>query len=217
MNSVKNKLIVYANFLMFAFVCISITSCSNKKKVEIKNKEGVVVESYFTDKKNPEIKIGLYNKYYDDGKILEVANFTNGKLNGERTLYYPSGKIMQVENYVDNKYEGKFTAYYEDGSLQQEGIYKDNMMNGLWKNYFTTPKNKVKEEITLKDNHVWGPYKEYYNNGNIYASGNKKEIMDDIDVFDGEVQIFDSTINNKLIRKLYFENGRQVAKEEITN
>ena len=96
-------------------------------------------------------------------------------------------------------------------------MYKDNMMNGIWKNYFKDQKNKVKEEITLKDNHINGLYKEYYPNGNIYASGNKKEIMEDLDVFDGEVQIFDSLVSNKLIRKLHFENGRQASKEEISN
>jgi antitoxin component YwqK of YwqJK toxin-antitoxin module len=75
----------------------------------------------------------------------------------------------------------------------------------------------VKEEITLVDNHVNGPYKEYYDNGNLLASGTKKEIMEDFDVFDGEVEIYDSLVNNKLIRKLQFENGRQVKKEEINN
>ena len=217
MDKVKVKLNVSTKWVILFFVLTTFTACSNKKKVEVKNKDGVVVESYFVDKKHPDVKVGIYNKYYDDGKILEVANYTNGKLNGLRTLYYPSGKIMQTENYADNKYEGKFAAYFEDGSFQQEGEYKDNMMNGIWKNYFTEPKNKVKEEITLKDNHVNGPYKEYYNNGNLFASGNKKEIMEDIDVFDGEVEIYDSLINNKLIRKLHFENGRQVSKEEINN
>lgn len=217
MDKIKVQLNVSTKWLIFFFVLTTFYACSNKKKVEVKNKDGVIVESYFIDKKKPDVKIGVYNKYYDDGKILEVSNYTDGKINGVRTLYYQSGKIMQIETYVDNKYDGKFTAYYEDGSLQQEGNYKDNMMNGLWKNYFTEPKNKVKEEITLKDNHILGPYKEYYPNGNIYASGNKKEIMDEIDVFDGEVLIFDSTVNNKLIRKLQFENGRQMSKEEVTN
>ncbi|HND83655.1 MAG TPA: hypothetical protein PKY54_09945, partial [Chitinophagales bacterium] len=107
------------------------TACSNKQKVEVKNAQGVVVESYFVDKKKPELKIGVYHKFYDDGKMLEESHFTDGKLNGKRTLYHPNGKIMQTENYVDNKYDGAFTIYYEDGSLQQEGTYKDNMMNGV--------------------------------------------------------------------------------------
>jgi antitoxin component YwqK of YwqJK toxin-antitoxin module len=122
---------------------------------------------------------------------------------------------MQEENYVDNKFEGLFKTYFDDGSIQQEGLYKDNMMTGIWKNYFQEPKNKVKEEITLKDNHISGMYKEYYPNGNIYAVGNKKEILDDMDVFDGEVTLFDSLENNKPIRKLIFENGKQISKEDI--
>lgn len=217
MNIVKDKLNVCVKFLMLFFVLTIFTACSNKKKIEVKNKQGVVIESYFVEKKHPELKTGVYNKFYDDGKILETAKYIDGKINGERTLYYQDGKIMQVENYVDNKFEGKFTAYNEDGSLQQEGNYKDNMMNGVWKNYFKEQKNKVKEEVTMKDNHIDGLYKEYYPNGNLYASGNKKEIMDDIDVYDGEVSIYDSLVSNKLIRKLHFENGKQISKEEITN
>ena len=67
----------------------------------------------------------------------------------------------------------------------------------------------------MKDDHVEGIYKEYYSNGNVHASGNKKEIMDGIDVFDGEVLIYDSLVNNKVIRKLHFENGKQISKEEV--
>lgn len=218
MDKVKVQLNVTTKFLFLLIVLTTFTACSNKKKVEVKNKEGIVVESYFVDKKNPDIKTGIYLKFYDDGKMLEEAHYTkDGKLNGKRTLYYPNGKIMQTENYADNKYEGPFTAYFEDGSLQQEGNYKDNMMDGVWKNYFSDPKNKIKEEISLKGNRINGPYKEYYKNGNLYVSGNKIEIMEDFDVFEGEVSVYDSVVNNKLIRKLHFENGRQVSKEEITN
>lgn len=216
MDKVKVQLNVTTKWLLLLFLLTTFTACNNKKRIEVKNKEGIVVESYFVDKKHQDIKVGVYHKFYDDGKLLEEAYYDDkGKLNGKRTLYYPNGKIMQTENYIDNKYEGAFTAYFEDGSQQQEGMYKDNMMNGVWKNYFPNSKNKIKEEITLKDNHINGPYKEFYDNGNLYASGNKIEIMEDLDVFDGEVAIYDSVVNNKLIRKLHFENGRQVSKEEI--
>ncbi len=215
MDKINLRLNVTTKWFLLLFVLTTFSSCSNKQKVEVKNKEGVVVESYFVDKKHPDLKIGVYHKFYDDGKMLEEARYEGGKLIGKRTLYYPSGKIMQSENYVNNKYDGPFVSYFENGNLQQEGTYKDNMMNGVWKNYFVAPKNKIKEEVTLVDNHVNGAYKEYYDNGNIQASGVKKEIMEDIDVFDGEVLIFDSLVNNKVIRKLHFENGKQVSKEEI--
>lgn len=215
MNHINLQLNVSTIPLIFVFVLTTFSACSNKQKVELKNKDGIVIESYFIDKKHPENKIGVYHKFYDDGKMLEEAHYIDGKLNGKRTLFHPNGKIMQTEHYTANKYDGAFAIYNEDGSLLQEGTYKDNMMNGVLKNYFKSPKNRVKEEITMRENRVDGPYKEYYSNGNLYASGNKKEIMEDIDVFEGEVQIFDSLVNNKLIRKLRFENGRQISKEEI--
>ncbi len=208
----KDKLNVRTILCMMIVVLITFTACSNKKKIEIKNNAGVVIESYTVDKNNPELKLGAYFKYYDNGKILETSFFKNGKLNGERKLYYESGKIMQTENYVDNKFEGAFKAFYEDGSLQQEGSYKDNMMNGLWKNYYKEPKNTLKNEMTLLENKINGPSKEYYTNGKLNATGNKLEIGDGIDVYDGAVEVYDSL--GILERIITYDKGRQISKEE---
>lgn len=215
MNKINDKLNVRIIRILCFFVLITcfFSACESKKKVEVKNNAGVVIESFFVDKKAPDVKIGVYNKYYDDGKILEVANYKDGKLNGERTLYYPDGKIMQKENYVDNKYEGKLTAYYEDGSLQQEGFYKDNMMNGVWKNYSKEYKNVLKDETTMKDNKIDGLYKEYYPNGKLFAEGNKIQLTEELDVFDGKVQVYDSLGNLEKI--LIYEKGKQINKEEV--
>ncbi len=215
MKLIKRKLNVYAKMLILFFVFISITSCNNKKKVEVKNKNGIVVESYFVNKKNPAEKVDVYNRYYDDGKIVEVANYKNGKLNGVRTLFHSNGNKMQEENYIDDKLEGKVTSYFEDGSLQQEAVYKDNSGNGVWKNYFKDQKNVVKEEITIVENKINGPFKEYYPNGKLYAKGKKIEINEGIDAFDsydGKVEVFDST--GTLEKILTFENGKQISKEE---
>ena len=182
--------------------------------MEIKNNAGVVTESYYVNKDYPNIKIGAYSKFYDDGKILETGMYNNGgKINGERRLYYESGKLMQTENYLDDQFEGKFISYYEDGSLQQEGSYKDNMMTGLWKNYYKDPKNVLKNEMTMQDNRVNGHSKEYYTNGKINAEGNKIEIGDGIDVYDGKVQVYDSSGNLQKI--ITYDKGRQVEKSVV--
>lgn len=212
MYEVKDKLNVSTKWMILLFVLITFTACSTKKKVEVMNKDGKVIESYFVEKKHPEIKTGLYQKYYDDGKLLETSTFVDGKLQGERTLYYPNGNIMQQEHYKDNTFEGKFTAYFENGSLQQEGNYKDNMMDGLWKNYSKENKNMLQNEITLKENKINGLYKEYYPNGKLYAEGNKIELFDDMDVYDGKVNVYDTLGNLEKI--ITFERGKQINKEE---
>lgn len=212
MNEVKDKLNVPIKWLMIFFVLITFTSCSNKKKVEIKNNNGVVIESYYVSKNDPQMKIGAYSKFYDNGKILETGIYKDGKLNGERKLYYESGKVMQTETYSDNKFEGPYKSYYDDGSMQQEGNYKDNMMSGLWKNYYKDPKNVLKNQLTMQENKINGPSKEYYTNGKINAEGNKVEIGDGIDVYDGKVQVYDSS--GTLEKIITYDKGRQISKEE---
>ncbi|MDB5228468.1 MAG: hypothetical protein JWN78_2661 [Bacteroidota bacterium] len=211
MNEVKDKLNVPIKWLFIFFVLINFTSCSNKKKIEIKNNSGVVIERYFISK-DDQAKTGAYSKFYDNGKILETGIYKDGKLNGERKLYYESGKVMQSETYADDKFDGPYKSYYDDGSIQQEGTYKDNMMSGLWKNYYKDPKNVLKNQLTMEENKIKGPSKEYYTNGKINAEGNKVEIGDGIDVYDGKVQVYDST--GTLEKIITYDKGRQIAKDE---
>ncbi len=213
MDKVKVELNVSTKWFILFFVLTTFVACSNKRKVEVKNAAGVVVESYFVDKNNPDIKIGTYSKFYDDGKIAEIITYSNGKQNGVHTLYYPSGKIMQQETIVDNKNDGKFVSYFEDGLVEQEGNYKDNKMDGLWKTYADGRKDVLKYEATFKDGQYNGIYKEYYPNGKLYAEGNKIQISEDLEVFDGKVQVYDSLGNPEKI--LTYDKGRQINKEEI--
>jgi len=189
------------------------SACESKKKVEVKNNAGVVIESYYVDKNKPDVKVGLYSKFYDDGKILETINYKDGKQNGERTSYFPSGKIMLKENIVNNVNEGIYIAYNEDGSINQEGTYKDNKMDGVWKTYFKGQKNVLQYEAIFKNGNYNGLYKEYYPNGKLFAEGNKIQLTEELDVFDGKVQVYDSLGNLEKI--LIYEKGKQINKEEV--
>lgn len=214
MNKIIDKLNVRINTVVLVFMLITFffSSCESKKKVENKNNAGVVIESYFVDKNNPDVKIGIYTKYYDDGKILETINYTDGKQNGERTSYFPSGKIMIKENIVNNANNGAYIAYNEDGSKNQEGFYKDNKMDGVWKTYYQGQNNVLQYEAVFKDGGYNGMYKEYYPNGKLYAEGNKIQLNEDLDVFDGKVQVYDSLGNLEKI--LTYDKGKQISKEE---
>jgi len=215
MNKINDKLNVRRNLLLSCFVLITFifTACNNKKKVEITNEKGVVIESYFVQKDNPDVKVGLYNKFYDDGKILETVNYKDGKQNGERTTYYSTGKIMTKENIVDNFNTGIYIAYNEDGTIHQQGSYKENKMDGTWKTYYQDQKNVLQYEAVFKDGAFNGPYKEYYPNGKLFAEGNKIQLTDDLDVYDGKVQVYDSLGN--LDRILTYDKGKQINKEEV--
>lgn len=213
MNEVKDKLNVSTKWFLLLLVLITFAACSNKKKVVIKDNAGRILEEYYTLKDKPDEKTGIYTSYYESGKIKELSNFTNGKPEGKRTLYFESGKIMVVENYKNGNYEGEYKSYFENGGLESEGQFRDNARDGIWKVYYETPKNAVKQEVTFKDNLVNGPAKEYHPNGTLIAEGNKIEIGDGVDVYDGKVQVYDSL--GTLVKVLVYDKGRQISKEAI--
>ena len=82
--------------------------------------------------------------------------------------------------------------------------------NAEYSLYYKDPKNVLKQEVTFKDNIINGPSKEYYPNGKLMAEGNKIEVSDGFDVYDGIVQIYDST--GQLSRTVTYEKGRQIDK-----
>lgn len=213
MNEIKDKLNVSTIGLFLLIVLITFSSCSTKTKVVNKDNNGKIVEEYYTSKKHPDQKIGIYTSYYESGKIKELSNFKDGKQDGKRTLYYESGKIMMEEHYRDGKYEGESTSYFEDGGIEVQGLFKDNARDGVWKVYYENPKNVLKQEVTFKDNIINGPTKEYHPNGKLAVEGNKIEIGDGIDVYDGKIKVYD-TLGN-LVKSITYDKGRQISKEEI--
>ncbi len=208
MNKIKDKLNVRIKYLVVLLVLITFTACSNRKKVDVKDERGVLIESYFINEDHPNLKVGLHTKFYDNGTIMETLEYNkDGRQDGKHIVYFPSGKLMKQEELTDNKYEGKYISYYEDGSLDQEGSYKDNMMDGVWKTYYPKSNNTLKTVATMKKGQINGPYKEYYPNGKLNAEGNRVQLTEDIDVYDGKVNIYDSL--GTLEKTVIYDKGKQ--------
>ena len=90
----------------------------NKNKVS----EGKVVNKLFE---------GQWNYYHKASKtIMTIGNYTNGKLEGLRSVFYPNGKIAEEINFKDNLKEGICKRYTENGIVIEESAYKNNEYNG---------------------------------------------------------------------------------------
>lgn len=66
---------------------------------------------------------GTAVKYFSNGQKEGIANYKNGKLNGEVISYHENGKIQSKSNFVDNMPKGKSILYDEDGSVLFEMEY----------------------------------------------------------------------------------------------
>ena len=74
---------------------------------------------------------GHWNYYHKASKaIMTIENYTNGKLEGLRSVFYPNGKIAEEINYKNNLKEGICKRYTENGIVIEESAYKNNEYNG---------------------------------------------------------------------------------------
>ena len=90
------------------------------------------------------VKDGPYNEYplctkkfINDNKnecLIERGNYTNGKLQGKRTVYYLSGQISKEEFYKEGKRNGVFKEFDEQGNLTHQYEYNNGVIAGesLW-------------------------------------------------------------------------------------
>ena len=67
-----------------------------------------------------------------------LKNYTNGKLNGKRTVYYPSGSLSLEENYKDGELDGKSTSYHIAGGINCDGTFTNGKINGTLTCYYPT-------------------------------------------------------------------------------
>lgn len=86
---------------------------------------------------NHDVKHGLSTIYFPhNGTVKEVAEYFDGKKDGEYRLYYYSGDIKIEGFYSYGKRHGKWSYYHiSTGEMKSEGRYNKGFKTGEWKHY----------------------------------------------------------------------------------
>ncbi|MEP7194895.1 MAG: hypothetical protein ABI851_00130 [Saprospiraceae bacterium] len=183
---------------IFSLVLFTLYSCREEKTIEIKNKEGIVIQRITLAGDTSKGKNGIYESFDKNGIPLEYATYSEGKLNGEKRLF-EEGKLYSSEMHVNDQYEGPYKVYYPNGKIQLETQYVNNEILGELKSYYNS--GNLKEIVQMKSNQEDGPFIEYYDNKNKKAEGNYKEGAKE----HGLLMLYDSL--GVLIRKMDCDNG----------
>ena len=155
-------------YLLLAIV-LFLSSCSQTKKIEVKNDANQLTEVYYLSKDS--LKEGVATAFYEEtGKVFQNTTFTKGKENGIRNTYYPSGKIEETNSFVNGEFHGDSKTFYESGQLKNQVNYVHNAMDGHWIAYYDN--GQIKEKVLFRKNQENGPFIEYYKNGHLKAKGN---------------------------------------------
>lgn len=112
---------------------------------------------------------GFYQRARPDGSFIEIANYTEGVLNGRRVLFYESMDTMIIETHRMGVFDGLYRSFYKDGKLKISGYYSDNQMQGWWEKFY--PSGALMEKVTFNNNLENGPFIEYHENGKVSVEG----------------------------------------------
>ncbi|MGY6558028.1 MAG: toxin-antitoxin system YwqK family antitoxin [Nitritalea sp.] len=70
------------------------------------------------------------------GRLLQTANFLNGKREGAAQAFHPSGQKAVEANYRNGVLNGPFAAFDQSGALIEQKIYEDSVLVGPYKSFF---------------------------------------------------------------------------------
>ena len=113
-------------------------------------------------KSEEDIENGRRLRYYPNGKILEVAEYVDGDMDGVCKAYDEDGNVMSESVYKKNQIVGDKISYHKNGTIAMIAPHKNGKANGVTKKYsetgdlleewiFEDGQLKGKKDYTLKD------------------------------------------------------------------
>ena len=146
---------------LLILIIIILISCSNTHKKEY-YKTGKLMKEYTLNYSNQ--YNGIYQEYYENGKIMVDMYFKNGNFEGLKKGYYENGNIKYSCEGKDGRLNGYLKRYNESKELTSIEYYKNdsivfvqNIEKGLfveWSQSVNLDLNKEKyslgEQVLLK-------------------------------------------------------------------
>jgi len=138
----------------------------------------------------------VYNA--ENGRILEIKYYINGKNNGINKTFWSNGNVFQEITYKDNHWDGVFKEYDNNGRLKLEEFYVDDERVSK-KEYYDN--GQLEMEVSYEN----GVYRGYYEDGALYIDGHNKNGKKDNDWKE-----YDE--NGRLIKHEIYDNGELIKK-----
>lgn len=103
--------------------------------------------------------------YFENGQISYQVPIVHGKRQGNMITFYSEGQIKGIANYTDGKLDGQATGYDSIGNEISIIPYSHGIKHGKY--YYFYPSGKVKKEGSFKLGKHTGPGFEYFEDGRL--------------------------------------------------
>lgn len=115
---------------------------------------------------------GKYISYHNNDTLQVVGEYYNSLQTGKWTWYNDNGTLLYIENFSQGKKEGEYIFYYRNGQIRDRGLYSNGKQVGKWESWYRDGKNETCEFRV--DGKRDGQYKSWHPNGQLSELGNYK-------------------------------------------
>ena len=189
----------------------------------VDSKGKLVYSGYFRDDK----PVGEMKRYYPSGGVRVILNYDSVSTKVRTQFFWQNGELAARGNYIDTrrdsvwlyysyhtktlshrveytagKHNGKEQNFYSNGNVAEETIWKNDLRDGPWKQYFEN--GQLKSSATYINGNLEGSYNSYHLDGTTHMEGAYRH-----DVPHGEWKRYDE--KEKLVSTIRYAEG------EITN
>lgn len=117
---------------------------------------------------------GLCKTYHNNNKVKDEFSLEKGVIEGTFKSFYENGNLKEKVNFIKGEQTGELEAYYENGNLKYQVIKEVSKQVFAHKRYYENGNPKKLESKRIDNNESFGPYKEWYENGQLSETGTDK-------------------------------------------
>lgn len=110
----------------------------------------------------------IYKLYLNTTDTAELANYKNGKEDGEWKKFDPDGSLKEKRTFDKGKKVGEYIAYWENGNRKLEYVFKDDEYEGTCREW--NADGALIKEMNYKKGHEDGSQKMFYDNGKVRSN-----------------------------------------------
>ncbi len=100
-------------------------------------------------------------------EYMEIYSYKDGELHGLDVIYY-NNHVKEIGHWKNGKQNGLFQMFTETGILVDNALFKNGERDGLTEQFYSD-NGKLRISVNYKNGVLHGEYKQFYENGNIYA------------------------------------------------
>ena len=105
----------------------------------------------------------VYTLHPGTKDTAELANYFQGKENGEWKKFYAPGALKEKREFTNGKKTGEYIAYWENGNKKLDYLFDDDEYEGTCREWNTD--GMLIREMNYKKGHEEGEQKMFYDNG----------------------------------------------------